>query len=161
MKFMFLITLYFLYRKILIMFSDISILAAAITLKAASSEFAMLVTNTAVKEERHDKNRKMKSESINVEHDTCDNKDSWTNIYENFQAIQSLSDKINLAFGNIVCIYLAEGLLYYSGKLGLVIFLDWEKYHRLDLFILSLLFIAILKTSADIGSQVKMPKHKL
>lgn len=84
----------------------------------------------------------------------CDGGESWENIYGNFQAIQTLSDKINVTYDKLVFIYLADGLLYYSGKLGLVIFLDWGKYHRIDLFILSILFIAVLKTSADIGFQV-------
>lgn len=141
-------------RRILTVFSDIWILAAAITLKVASSEFALLVNKSTLSDEKYDESRKTFSQSINVKTDICDRGESWESIYRNFQAIQSISDKINLACGKLVFIYMADGLLYYSGKLGLVIFLDWEKYHRIDLFILSILFIAVLKTSADIGFKV-------
>lgn len=78
---------------------------------------------------------------------------TWSKIYANFQAIQSLSQVVNVSMGSLLTWYLAEGLMYYSIHMNIVFVTSdmFQRYLKLSYFLVTCLTLYI---SADFCNEV-------
>lgn len=78
---------------------------------------------------------------------------TWFKIYANFQAIQSLSEVVNVSMGSLLTWYLAEGLMYYSIHMNIVFITSdiFQRYLKLGYFLVTCLTLYI---SADFCNEV-------
>lgn len=126
------------HRYTLGFFSDLCVLSCSITLWIHASAFAK---------------RFLTNQPWQTVSETPSAGESWAKIYENFQAIRSLSHTINSAVGTQVTLYTAESVIFYSLNLNAAL-TSKNTFRRIDMICFYVLTIGTFAISANICSQV-------